>query len=97
MTRKHWLIAGGAVAGAAVLTFWWIQQKAAADRATPDWGDPRLPATGAAGQPSAVPAFPDPVASFHAVRPGTPHMSAGSRVLRTYASSLVDDPESLVR
>lgn len=98
MTRQHAMYAGAAVAGAAVLAFWWINRKAADDRATPDWGDPGNPATGAAGQPTApFPAAPDPVAAFHAVRPGYPSMRAGSRIMRTYPSTLVDDPESLVR
>jgi hypothetical protein len=98
VTRKRALIVGGAVAGAAVLTFWWIQRRAEQKRSTPDWSDPADPATGAAGQPSGpFPAGPDPVAAFHAVRPGTPHMQAGSRIMRHYPGTLVDDPESLVR
>lgn len=98
MSKRHALIVGGAVAGAAVLAFWWIQQKAAADRSMPDWGDPNRPPTGTGGQPTTpFPAGPDPVAAYHAVRPGNPRMQAGSRILRTYPSTLVDDPESLVR
>lgn len=98
MERKHALAVGAAVAGAAALAFWWIQKQNEDARTTPDWGDPRDPATGVGGQPtSPFPAGPDPVASFHASRPGTPHMRAGSRIKRDYAANLVDDPESLVR
>lgn len=98
MKRKHALICGGAVAGAAVIAFWWIQKRHEIKRTTPDWGDPQNPDTGAAGQPSGpFPASPDPVAAFFAVRPGSPRMQAGSKVMRHYPSTLIDDPESLVR
>jgi hypothetical protein len=50
------------------------------------------------GQPANnLPAVASPLASWMAVRPGTPHMRAGSNIRRTYAGNLVDDPESLVR
>lgn len=98
MMRKHALWACGAAAGAAAFAFWYIQRRAEDNGSTHDWGDPDNPRTGAAGQPTApFPGGPDPLAAWHAVRPGTPHMTAGSRVLRTYAGTLVDDPESLVR
>ena len=99
MDRKHALIAAGAVAGAAAVALWAIQRRHAKTRQTPDWGDPQQPAVGTAGQLTGqpVPPSPDPMASWCAVRPGSPRLSAGSRVMRTYAETLVDDPESLVR
>lgn len=98
MTRKRVLIVAGAVAGAAVAACWWIQQCHVKKGRTHEWGDPANPKSGAAGQPtSGFPAGPDPVASFHACRPGSPRLGAGSRVMRTYPGTLVDDPESLVR
>lgn len=99
MNRKQIGCVAGAVAGAAVVAFWYIQRRAETTRSTHDWGDPAQPKTGAAGQPTGggFPVSPDPVASFHAVRPGSPRLQAGSRLMRTYPATLVDDPESLVR
>lgn len=99
MTRQHALIAAGAVAGAAAAAFWAIQRRHEAARQTPDWGDPQQPAVGTGGQllGQPVPPSPDPVASWCAVRPGSPRLNGGSKVMRTYAATLVDDPESLVR
>jgi hypothetical protein len=97
--RKHAVIAGGAVAGAVFAVFIAIQRKHVADRTTPDWGDPEQPAVGTGGQLSGmpVPPSPDPTSAWGAVRPGSPRLNAGSRIMRTYPATLVDDPESLVR
>jgi hypothetical protein len=40
---------------------------------------------------------PDPVASWYSVRPGSARPSGLSKIMRVYASTLVDDPESMVR
>jgi hypothetical protein len=99
VNRQQGLIAAGAAAGAAFAVFIAIQRKHASVRATPDWGDPEQPAVGTGGQLQGmpVPPSPDPVASWFSVRPGTPRLNAGSRIMRTYAATLVDDPESMVR
>lgn len=98
MTRQHGLIAAGAVAGAAVAAFWLVQQRHVAQRSTPDWNDPQQPVEGTGGQPAdGLPLAPSPVASWNAVRPGSPRMDGGTRIMRTYSPTLVDDPESLVR
>jgi len=98
VTRKRVLISVGAAAGAAVAVFWLIQKRHEIAKRLPDWGDPQQPVDGTAGQlTTGIPATPSPAASWCAVRPGTPHMLAGSTIKRIYASTLVDDPESLVR
>jgi hypothetical protein len=99
VNRKQGLIAVGAAAGAAFAVFIAIQRAHAKALATPDWGDPEQPAVGTGGQllGQPIPPSPDPVAAWFSVRPGSPRLNAGSRIMRTYASTLVDDPESMVR
>lgn len=98
MDRKHILMALGAAAGAAAALVWLVQQRHEAQRRTPDWKDPGQPVEGTGGQPAdGLPMAPSPVASWNAVRPGSPRLGAGSVVMRHYAPSLLDDPESLVR
>jgi hypothetical protein len=99
MTRKQALIAVGAVAGAAVAVFIAIQRRHVAQRTTPDWGDPEQPVAGTSGQLTGMPVTPspDPVASWYSVRPGSARPSGLSKIMRVYASTLVDDPESMVR
>lgn len=98
MERKHALVGLGAVAGAAAVVFIMIQRGHAKARQTPDWNDPQQPVEGVGGQPAnGLPLAPSPAASWNAVRPGSPRMGAGSVVMRNYAPSLLDDPESLVR
>lgn len=98
MTRNRALTIAGVAAGAALVAWLAFQHKHEIWRKTPDWTDPQQPVEGTAGQPANnLPAVPSPTAAWNAVRPGTPHMRAGSRVIRTYPGNLVDDPESLVR
>jgi hypothetical protein len=100
LERKHALYALGVAAGAAAVAVVMFQRRHDATRATPDWNDPAQPieGTGGLGQATGLPLMPSPGASWHAVRPGTPHMRAGSRLMRDYgAATLADDPESLVR
>ena len=98
MTRQHALLGVAAAAGAAVAAVWIVQQRHASARITPDWHDPGQPVEGTGAQPAmGLPLAPSPAASWHAVRPGSPRLGAGSVIMRTYAPSLVDDPESLVR
>lgn len=98
LNRREIIIAGGAVAGAAALAFWYIQRRHVTQGRTPDWTDPRQPVEGTGGQPTTgFPATPSPMASWYAVRPGTARLCAQSNIRRTYAATLVDDPESLVR
>lgn len=98
MDRKTGLITAGAVAGAAVAAFVIVQRRHVAQRSTPDWKDPGQPVEGTGGEPAnGLPLAPSPAASWNAVRPGSPRLQAGSRIMREYAPTLVDDPESLVR
>lgn len=98
MTRRHAIMVAAAAAGAAVAAVWLVQQRHVANRTTPDWNDPQQPVDGTGGQPAeGLPLAPSPAASWNAVRPGSPRISAGSRIMRTYTANLVDDPESLVR
>lgn len=98
MTRKQALTVAAVAAGVAVAAWLGYQHRHEIWRRTPDWNDPQQPVEGTAGEPAAnLPAVASPTASWAAVRPGTPHMTAGSRIRRTYAPNLVDDPESLVR
>lgn len=99
MNRRDAIITAGAVAGAAVAVAVFIQRRHEAKRRTPDWKDPQQPVegTGGLGEASGLPLAPSPVASWLAVRPGSPRMQAGSHIMRSYAGNLVDDPESLVR
>jgi hypothetical protein len=99
VNRRDTLITVGAVAGAAVGVFVFIQRRHESKRRTPDWKDPQQPVEGSGGIAEAhgLPARPSPAASWAAVRPGSPRLEAGSRLMRTYGPNLVDDPESLVR
>lgn len=84
------------VLAAAVL--WAVQQRAARKRRQPEWTDPEQPVEGTAGQPVAMQlAMPTSAAAWGAARPGDPGMRGGSRIMRHYAPTLVDDPESVVR
>jgi hypothetical protein len=99
MNRRDTILTIGAVAGAAAGLFVFIQRRHEAKRRTPDWKDPGQPVEGTGGlaQAHGIPTVPSPAASWAAVRPGSPRLQAGSRIMRTYAGNLVDDPESLVR
>jgi len=98
MTRKRALTVAAVAAGVAVAAWLGYQHRHEIWRKTPAWTDPQQPVEGTAGMPAnGLPAVPSPTAAWAAVRPGTPHMQAGSRIRRTYAGNLVDDPESLVR
>jgi hypothetical protein len=98
MQRKHALIVLGAVAGAAAVVIVVMQRRHEHVRSTPDWRDPGQPVEGTGGQPAVgLPLAPSPAASWNAVRPGSPRLDAGTRIMRDYAPTLVDDPESLVR
>lgn len=95
MDRRKKLMIGAGVAGLlAAALLWFIQQRAAAKRRTPAWTDPEQPPEGTAGQPVALPTGS---ASWSAARPGDPGMRGGSRIMRSYAPTLADDPESVVR
>lgn len=97
MQRKH-MVALGVAAGAAAVVVVMLQRGHERARRTPSWNDPQQPVEGTGGQPAeGLPLAPSPAASWHAVRPGSPRMQAGSVVMRHYAPTLVDDPESLVR
>lgn len=98
MERRTALTVAAVAAGAAVAVWLGYQHRHEIFRRTPAWNDPQQPVEGTAGQPANnLPAVPSPLAAWAAVRPGTPHMTAGSRIRRTYSGNLVDDPESLVR
>lgn len=98
MERKKALTIAAVAAGVAVAAWLGFQHRHEEWRKTPDWNDPQQPVEGTGGMPANnLPAAPTPTAAWAAVRPGTPHMTAGSRVRRTYPGNLVDDPESLVR
>lgn len=94
MQRRKLIIGAAGVGVAAAAALWLIQARAAAKRRTPSWTDPEQPPEGTAGQPVAAPSA---MANWCAARPGDPGMRNGARVLRHYAPSLVDDPESVVR
>lgn len=95
MDRRKKLIIGGVVVGLlAAAVLWAIQARAAARGSTPAWTDPEQPPDGTAGMPVVMPTSS---ASWGAARPGDPGMRGGSRIMRSYAGNLVDDPESVVR
>lgn len=99
MERKKLLVTLGALAGGAAVVVFMLQRGHDRARQTPAWNDPQQPVEGTAGQPSAdAPALaPSPAAAWNAVRPGSARLQAGAVIRRTYAATLVDDPESLVR
>jgi len=98
MARKQLLVTLGVAAGAAAVVVIVLQRGHEQAGRTPDWHDPGQPVEGTGGQPANnLPLMPSPVASWNAVRPGSPRLSAGSRIMRDYAPTLLDDPESLVR
>lgn len=97
MNRKQSLVTLGAVAGAAAVIIIMLQRGHEKARRTPAWNDPQQPVEGTGGEPTGLPLMPSPVASWNAVRPGSPRLGAGSVVMRDYHPTLLDDPESLVR
>jgi hypothetical protein len=97
MSKRHKVIIGAAVAGAvAAGVLWVVQARHRASRQTPDWTDPAQPAEGTAGLAASIGLAPAREA-WCAARPGDPGLRSGSRIMRTYASNLVDDAESVVR
>ncbi len=91
------IIGGGVGALLACGLVWWVTQRAAANRRQPAWTDGEQPPEGTAGEPTAGPILPTVAASWGAARPPHPGMRGGARVIRSYAPTLVDDPESVVR
>lgn len=97
MSRRQQLIIGAAVAGAvAVGVLYVVQARHRRSRETPGWTDPEQPAEGTAGLAASI-GLPPARVAWCAARPGDPGLRSGSRIMRTYPSNLVDDPESVVR
>lgn len=97
MDRQRKIIIGAVVAGAiGAGALWVIQQRHQKRRETPAWTDPEQPPEGTGGVAVSV-GLPPARAAWCAARPGDPGLRSGSRVMRTYAGTLVDDPESVVR
>lgn len=92
MNQTHRLLVVGGVGALALAAggLWLVQRRAQVKRTTPQWTDAHQPPEGIVAQPAAA-------AAWCATRPPLPACRAGNRVLRTYAPSLVDEPESLVR
>lgn len=99
MDQRKRLIVGGLVVGVGVAGLLvLVQRRAAQRRATPAWSDPQQPPLGTAGQPVAMQmAVPTTLDAWGAARPGHPAMGGSKRVMRHYATTLKDDPGSLVR
>lgn len=97
MDRRKQLIIGGTIAGVvAAVVLWEINTHFVRRRETPVWTDPEQPAEGTAGLAQAI-GVPNYIAAWCAARPGDPGLRSGSRVMRMYAPTLKDDPESVVR
>jgi hypothetical protein len=90
--RRVLLLAGGGGLVLAVALLCWQRAWLARFR-TPSWTDPEQPPEGTAGQPVG----PSPAAAWLACRPGDPGLRGGGRIMRTYPSTLADDPDSPVR
>ncbi len=82
------IAAGAGIVAAGVGLVWW-ERGVAEERATPAWTEAHQPPEGIALQPSMA-------AAWCASRPPVPACRAGNRVLRTYAPTLGDEPESLI-
>ena len=97
MEKRTKVIIGATVAGAvAAGVLWVIAQRHRESRQSPAWTDPETPPEGTAGLAASIGLAPAR-AAWCAARPGDPGLRSGSRVMRSYAGTLVDDPESVVR